>query len=111
MFKQIPLETLLKNKKINQRTYDKVKIAKEYIERKYNLKMAKSNEVNTIIEKINSLDISDDEKLRMLKELKHAESEELRNKLKKQTIRDYESIRIIGRGAFGEVHVCRVIKT
>jgi serine/threonine kinase 38 len=73
--------------------------------------MAKSNEVNTIIEKINSLDISDDEKLKMLKELKHAESEELRNKLKKQTIRDYESIRIIGRGAFGEVHVCRVIKT
>ena len=37
MFKQFPLETLLKNKKINQRTYDKVKIAKEYIERKGNL--------------------------------------------------------------------------
>ena len=111
MFKQIPLETLLKNKKINQRTYDKVKIAKEYIERKYNLKTSKSNEINAIIEKINSLDISDEEKLKMLSELRHVESEELRKNRRKQTIRDYESIKIIGRGAFGEVHVCRVIKT
>ena len=111
MFKQIPLETLLKNKKINQRTFDKVKIAKEYIERKYNMKMAKSNEINTIIEKINSLEISDEEKLKLLSELRHVESEDLRKKLKKQTIRDYESIKIIGRGAFGEVHVCRVINT
>ena len=29
----------------------------------------------------------------------------------KQTIRDYESLAIIGRGAFGEVHVCKEIKT
>ena len=111
MFKQIPLESLLKNKKINQRTYDKVKIAKEYIERKYNLKSSKSNELNAIVEKINSLDISNDEKLKMLSELRHAESEELRKNRRKQTIRDYESIKIIGRGAFGEVHVCRVIET
>ena len=111
MFKQIPLETLLKNKKINQRTYDKVKIAKEYIERKYNLKQSKSNEINAIIDKINSLEISDEEKLKMLSELRHVESEELRKNRRKQTIRDYESIKIIGRGAFGEVHVCRVKKT
>ena len=47
----------------------------------------------------------------MLSELRQIESEELRKNRKKQTIRDYESIKIIGRGAFGEVHVCRVIKT
>ena len=111
MFKQFTLETLLKNKKINQRTYDKVKIAKDYIERKYNMKTSKSNEINAIVDKINSLDISDEEKLKMLSELRHVESEELRKNRKKQTIRDYESIKIIGRGAFGEVHVCRVIKT
>jgi len=110
MFKQFTLETLLKNKKINQRTYDKVKIAKDYIERKYNMKTSKSNEINAIVDKINSLDISDEEKLKMLSELRHVESEELRKNRKKQTIRDYESIKIIGRGAFGEVHVCRVIK-
>ena len=111
MFREIPLETLLKNKKITQRTFDKVKIAKEYIERKYNLKSMKNNEINSIIEKINSLEISDEEKLKLLSELKHAESEDLRKSLIKQTIRDYESIKIIGRGGFGEVHVCRVIKT
>ena len=111
MFKQLPLETLLKNKKINQRTYDKVKIGKEYLEKKYNLIHSKSNEINEIIAKINSLDISNDEKQKMLSELGHAESEELRKNRIKQTIRDYESIKIIGRGAFGEVHVCRVKKT
>ena len=105
MFKQIPLELLLKNKKINQRTFDKVKIAKEYIERKYNLKATKSNAINAIIDKINSLQISDEEKLKMLSEFRHTETEELRKTRKKQTIRDYESIKIIGRGAFGEVHV------
>ena len=111
MFKQIPLETLLKNKKINQRTYEKVKIAKEYLKRKYNLKQSKNNEFNAILDKINSLEISDEEKLKMLYELRHEESEELRKNRKKQTIRDYESIKIIGRGGFGEVYVCRVKET
>ena len=37
MFKEILLEQLLKDKKISQRTYDKVKVAKKCIERKYNL--------------------------------------------------------------------------
>ena len=111
MFKEVPLETLLKNKFISQRTYEKVKIAKEYIERKYNLKTIKNTEFNTILEKINSLEISDDEKLKILSELRHQESEDLRKGRQKQTIRDYESLIIIGRGAFGEVHVCKEIKT
>ena len=110
MFKEIPLETLLKNKKISQRTYEKVKIAKEYIERKYNLKTMKDSKYNAILEKLNSKDISDEEKNKILEEL-HQESEELRKSRQKQTIRDYESLTVIGRGAFGEVHVCRVIKT
>ena len=71
MFKEIPLETLLKNKKISQRTYDKVKIAKQYIETKYNLKTIKNTEYNNLLEKINSLDISDDEKLKILSEMRH----------------------------------------
>lgn len=97
MFKEIPLETLLKNKKINQRTYEKVKIAKEYIERKYNLKTMKDSKYNAILEKLNSKDISDEEKNKILEEL-HQESEELRKTRQKQTIRDYESLTVIGRG-------------
>ena len=33
----IPLESLLKQNKISQLTYDKVIVAKKYIERKYNI--------------------------------------------------------------------------
>ena len=111
MFKEIPLETLLKNKRINQKTYDKVKIAKEYIERKYNLKTIKDSKYNAILEKLNSEDLSDEAKNKILSELQHQETEELRKARQRQTIRDYESLAIIGRGAFGEVHVCREIKT
>ena len=111
MFKEIPLENLLKHKKISQRTYDKVKIAKEYIQRKYNLKTIKNTEYNSIIQKINSLEVSDEEKLKILSEMKHLETEDLRKARQRLTIRDYESIIIIGRGAFGEVHVCGEIKT
>ena len=111
MFKEIPLEVLLKNKKISERTYNKVKIAKEYIETKYNLKTIKNSEYNAILEKINSLEVSDEEKLKILSEMKHLETEDLRKTRQKQTIHDYESLKIIGRGAFGEVHVCREIKT
>ena len=111
MFKEIPLEVLLKNKKITEKTYSKVKIAKEYIERKYNLKTIKNTEYNAILEKINSLEVSDEEKLKILSEMKHLETEDLRKARQKQTIHDYESLKIIGRGAFGEVQVCREIRT
>ena len=111
MLREIPLETLLKNKKISQRTYEKAKIAKEYIERRYNLKTNKDSKYNAILEKLNSKDISVEEKNKILSELQHQESEELRKSRQKQTIRDYESLTIVGRGAFGEVHVCREIKT
>ena len=36
------LENLLQSKKISQKTYDKVIITKNYIERKYNLKTIKN---------------------------------------------------------------------
>ena len=111
MFKEIPLEQLLKDKKINQRTYDRVKIAKESIERKYNLKTIKNTEYNNVIEKINSMQVSDEEKEKLIQEVIHQESQDLRKTRERQTILDYESLAIIGRGAFGEVHVCREKKT
>ena len=43
--------------------------------------------------------------------MRHLESDDLRKGWQKLTIRDYESLAIIGRGAFCEVHVCREIKT
>ena len=107
MINKASLEELLKEKRISQRTYDKAKIAKQLIERKYNLQDIKSTEWGVILEKINSLDLSEDEKEKIKQEIFTQESSKYRFFREKQTIRDYESIAIIGRGAFGEVHVCR----
>ena len=105
--KRKALEDLLKEKIISQRTYDKAKIAKEIIERKYNLKNVENAELNYIIEKINSLDLNEEDKEKIKKEIFTQQSSKYRYSREKQTIRDYESLAIIGRGAFGEVHVCR----
>ena len=111
MEQKIPLEQLLKEHKISQRTYDKVIVAKNYIERKYNLQAAKNMEWNEIMNNINSLQICSEEKQKIKKEIYNQEVAKFRKAREKQSIRDYESIAIIGRGAFGEVHVCREKKT
>jgi serine/threonine kinase 38 len=111
MYKEIPLEQLLKEHKISQRTYDKVSVAKQYIESKYNMKTIKNIEWNEIIKRIDSLKICDKEKQKIKKEIYRQEMTKLRKAREKQSIKDYESIAIIGRGAFGEVHVCREKKT
>ena len=104
---EVPLNDLLKQKKISQKTYDKVLIAKQYIERKYNLKVIKNLEWNEIISKINSLNVTEEEKTLIKNNVYAQETLKYRKSRAKQTIHDYESIKIIGRGAFGEVHVCR----
>jgi len=104
---EVPLNDLLKQKKISQKTYDKVLIAKQYIERKYNLKVIKNLEWNEIISKINSLNVTEEEKTLIKNNVYAQETLKYRKSRSKQTIHDYESIKIIGRGAFGEVHVCR----
>ena len=105
------LETLLKSKIISQKTYNKVTITKNYIERKYNLKTIQNTEFNEIIKKINQLSIPENEKEKIKKDLYEKEVKKKRKTQQKQTIYNYESLKIIGRGAFGEVHVCREIKT
>ena len=111
MNKDASLEKLLKEHKISQRTFDKVTIAKKYIEHRYNLKTVKNLEWNEIINRIDSLTICDKEKQKIKKEIYKQEMIKSRKAREKQSIQDYESIAIIGRGAFGEVHVCREKKT
>ena len=74
MINKLTLEELLKNEKISQRTYDKAKIAKQIIERKYNLQFIKNTEWNYIIEKINSLDLNEEEKDKIKQEIISQES-------------------------------------
>ena len=67
MKRETSLEHLLKEHKISQKTYDKVIITKKYIERKYNLKSLKNLEWNGIIDKIDTLNISDKDKEKIKK--------------------------------------------
>ena len=57
------------------------------------------------------MNLSNDDKNKIIEEINHQETQKIRKDREKQTIRDYESLSIIGRGAFGEVHVCREKKT
>ena len=109
---QMPsIEQLLKSKVISQRTFDRVKIAKEYIEKKYNIKSIINTKKNEIHQKIKNLNIDESLKVQIINELNQIESQKSRKNREKQTIREYESLKVIGKGAFGEVHVCREIKT
>ena len=105
------LEELLNSHKISQKTYDRVIVAKEYIEKKYNLKSIINTQWNEVMEKIDKMDISEKDKIKLKQEINHLETKKIRKNREKQTIHEYESLAIIGRGAFGEVHVCREIKT
>ena len=109
--KTYDLKELFEKNKISQKTYTKVSIAKDYIERKYNLKTLKNLEWNGILEKIDNLKISDSEKEKVKKNIFEKEITKYRRNREKLSVKDYESLSIIGRGAFGEVHVCREKKT
>ena len=111
MYKEKPLEQLLKEKKITQNTYDKVKIVKKYIEKKYNLKTIYNMELNNVFDKINNSNLNNFQKSEIKSKIISKESEKFRHKREKISIHDYESLAIIGRGAFGEVHICRENKT
>ena len=62
---QIPIELLLSQSKISQLTYDKVLVAKKYIERKYNMLKLKNIETTIINEKINKLNLPENAKNEM----------------------------------------------
>jgi serine/threonine kinase 38 len=107
MLTEKSLDQLLKEKLISQRTYDKVLLSKQYIERKYNFKQHKNNEMKNFIDKLILHNINK-EKIKQIKtEIYEKEMNDYRKARQKQSIRDYKSLSIIGRGAFGEVHVCK----
>ena len=55
------------------------------------------------------LNIPEDQASKIKQEILHKEGENLRKKRKKISIFDFEPLKIIGKGAFGEVRVCRYI--
>jgi serine/threonine kinase 38 len=102
-----PLDNLLNEGKISQLTYQKVVCAKRYIERKYKMIKLKRVENNILQEKLKLSGLPENKKIEILTEIQEQESKNLKQKLEKMSASNYESLAIIGRGAFGEVHVCR----
>ena len=59
--------------------------------------------------RMRQLNLAEEEATKIKEEILHKEGENLRKKRTKITIFDFEPLKIIGKGAFGEVRVCRYI--
>ena len=62
-----------------------------------------------IMSRMNQLNLAEDEATKIKEEILHKEGENLRKKRKKISIFDFEPLKIIGKGVFGEVRLCKYI--
>jgi len=94
---------------------DRAENAKAYIEGKYHkMKSDESNRKQAfdILEhKMQKLNLSGAEQELIKQDILHKEAELNRKMRKKISTKDFEPHSIIGRGAFGEVWICRHIET
>lgn len=106
-----PRLKLKTNDKVSANTLDKAQAAKEYIERKYSklkeTEEERKNEWGELQKKMSELQLSTTEQSLIKNEILHKEAQVLREQRQKVTVFDFESISIIGKGAFGEVRVVR----
>ena len=61
--------------------------------------------------KMDQMNLSKQEKELIKQEIQHKEAELYRMSRTKISVKDFEPLKIIGRGAFGEVRVCKDKKT
>ncbi|KAL1805223.1 uncharacterized protein LOC108199706 [Daucus carota subsp. sativus] len=103
------------NGEVAKETLERVAAAKKYIESHYKSHMKHiqdRRQRRALLEmKLNSSDVSEEERQNLLKELERTETEYMRIKRQKFCVDDFELLTIIGRGAFGEVRVCREKKS
>ncbi|WJX84385.1 non-specific serine/threonine protein kinase [Trifolium repens] len=92
-------------------TKQKVAAAKQYIENHYKEQMKnlqERKERRTILEKkLADADVSEEDQNNLLKFLEKKETEYMRLQRHKMGVEDFEMLTMIGKGAFGEVRVCR----
>lgn len=92
-------------------TKQRVAAAKQYIENHYKTQMKilqERKERRWILEKsLADANITEEEQNNLLKDLEKKETELMRLQRHKMGVEDFELLTIIGRGAFGEVRLCR----
>ena len=98
-------------KHLSKTTKEKCDLAKNYIERKYQKNFEEEKQkkkyYDLLISKMKKMNLNEKDKNIIKNELILNEVKYLREKRKKESILDYQSIEIIGRGAFGEVRLCK----
>ncbi|OMP11120.1 hypothetical protein COLO4_04019 [Corchorus olitorius] len=96
---------------LSNATKQKVAAAKQYIEKHYKEQMRnlqERKERRTILErKLADADVSEEDQNNLLKFLEKKETEYMRLQRHKMGVDDFELLTMIGKGAFGEVRVCR----
>ncbi|KAE8679642.1 Detected protein of confused Function [Hibiscus syriacus] len=92
-------------------TKQKVAAAKQYIENHYKEQMKNlqdRKERRMVLEKkLADADVSEEDQNNLLKFLEKKETEYMRLQRHKMGVDDFELLTIIGKGAFGEVRICR----
>lgn len=92
-------------------TKQKVAAAKQYIEKHYKEHMKSLQERkerrNLLEKKLADADVSEEDQSNLLKFLEKKETEYMRLQRHKMGADDFELLTMIGKGAFGEVRICR----
>ncbi|KAL2327229.1 hypothetical protein Fmac_020656 [Flemingia macrophylla] len=96
-------------------TLERVAVAKKFIENHYRAQMKliqERKERRLVLQKqLESSQVPEEEQLNLLKDLERKETEYIRLKRNKICVDDFDLLTIIGRGAFGEVRLCREKKS
>lgn len=92
-------------------TRQKVAAAKQYIENHYKSQMKNLQERrerrHSLERKLADAEVTEEEQSNFLKDLERKETEYMRLQRHKMGVDDFDLLTIIGRGAFGEVRLCR----
>ncbi|XP_022750069.1 serine/threonine-protein kinase 38-like isoform X3 [Durio zibethinus] len=96
-------------------TMEKVAAAKQFIENHYRAQMKniqERKERRWVLErKLAASDVPKEEQINLIKDLERKETEFMRLKRHKICVDDFDLLTIIGRGAFGEVRLCKEKKS
>ena len=96
---------------ISASTRERAEAAKAYIQGKYFKLKRQDSEKRECWDELNNkmsiMNLSEPEKQIIKQEILHKDAEQMRLRRQRMTVYDFESIAIIGKGAFGEVRVVR----
>ncbi|KAL1535685.1 non-specific serine/threonine protein kinase [Salvia divinorum] len=104
-------KTPLNDETPSNATQQKVAAAKQYIEKHYKEQMKSLEERrerrNVLERKLADAEVTEEEQNNLLKHLEKKETEYMRLQRHKMGADDFEPLTMIGKGAFGEVRLCR----